>query len=615
MLRRLLLLGCTLLTSGCLWPVRENTDATVAELAARALDPQPPSIMPRAVASSKKVGPADVALAALPTADAETSALMQGRPPTPQQRLQIPPAVPGSEAAGRIDLSGLTREQIEKKIRELYPPLPALPEAPRPQPGPGGKPYTLADLQRIASENSPALRQAVTDVEVARGSLIQAKTYTNPTVGFLQDPNNNNTAGGVGGGFIDQVVRTFGKQKLSVAAAQRDVRTAELNLRRARIDLATAVRTAYYGLLVADETMLVTRALAGFTDEIYKYQAELAIRGGFNAPLHEPAPLRAQAYAVRLAYKQAIVSYAYAWKQLVAALGLRQLPLVEVAGRIDRFVPRYEFDTVREQMLNRHTDIFLAQNAIEKARYVLKLAQVTPYPDIEFRYTVEKDTLAPRGMYHTLSVGGPLPIWDRNKGNIIAAQAALERSLEQPHTAEVTLVGNLSTAFTAYQSNLAALIYFRRHVLPDLVRYYVGILTRRGGDPAGTNFNDIVTAQQTLVTNVQTYLTTLGAFWTGVVQVAALLQTEDLFQFGKAEELPELPDLECVLKGLPRWACHHGSSAPPVSPLLPGVGPVPPPGAGCPTPPALAPGQLPLPTVLPEVVPAEVRPSSEAPLR
>ena len=28
--RRLLLLGCTLLTSGCLWPVRENTDATVA---------------------------------------------------------------------------------------------------------------------------------------------------------------------------------------------------------------------------------------------------------------------------------------------------------------------------------------------------------------------------------------------------------------------------------------------------------------------------------------------------------------------------------------------------------------------------------------------------------
>ena len=605
MLRRLLLLGCALLTSGCLWPVREHTDATIADLAARALDPQKQPIMSRTTTSTRRVGAADVAVAALPAADAQTTALMQGgAPPKPGERIKIPKGIPGSEASQRIELPppGPQRDRI---IRELYPPLPVLPEAPRPQPGPGGKPYTLADLQRIASENSPALRQAAADVEAARGVLIQAKTYTNPTAGFLQDPNNNNTAGGVGGAFFDQVVRTFGKQKLGVAAAERDLRNAELALRRARIDLATAVRSAYYGLLVADETVLVTRSIAVFTDEVYKFQAQLALKGGFNAT-YEPAPLRAQAQAIRLAYRQATINYAYAWKSLVAALGLRQLPLTEVAGRIDRYVPRYDFDIVRGQMLSRHTDILTAQNSIEKARYQLKLAQVTPYPDIEFRYTVAKDTLPPRGIYHTLQVGGPLPLWDRNKGNIIAAQAALERALAQPSSAEVTLTGNLSTAFTAYQSNLAALIYYRRHVLPDLVRYYIGVLTRREVDP-NASFNDIVTAQQTLVSSVQTYLTTLGSFWSAVVQVAALLQTEDLFQLGKPEELPEMPDLKHALLGLPRCVGHHGTAAP----SFPPAGQFP-----CLPPPPVnnVPGPQPsLPTMLPEVIPSEVRPSTEAP--
>jgi cobalt-zinc-cadmium efflux system outer membrane protein len=567
MLPRRLLLACALLTSGCLWPVRENTDATVAKMAARAIDPQPQPVMPPATVGGGKLpktGTTAAAVAALPAADVQTTALMQQDERGGFLGPEIPQTVPGAETPQIRFGRDMTREQIQRAVARLYPKLPPLDEPPRPQPGPDGKPYTLADLQRLASENSPALRQVASDVEAARGALIQAKTYANPTVGFQNDPNNNNTGSGVVGIFVDQVFRTLGKQKLGVAAAERDLRTAELNLRRARIDLATAVRNAYYGLLVADETMRVTQALAGYTDEVYELQRKLAQSGGIYAT-YEPAALRGQAYTIRLAYKQATAGYVYAWKQLVSAIGIRHLPLTEVAGRADRFVPRYEFDMVREQMLRRHTDILIAQNGIEKARYVLKLAQITPYPDVEVRYTVEKETaLPPNGWYNTLQIGGPLPIWDRNKGNIIAAQAALERALEQPHTAEVTLVGNLATAFTAYKTNLDALIYYRRHVLPDLVRYYRGVYKRRHLDPLAA-FGDLVTAQQMLTSNITTYLSTLGSFWTGAVQVAALLQTEDLFANGLAEELPEMPDL----MHLPRWGCNHGTTAPPVPPVGP----------------------------------------------
>lgn len=549
--RRVLLLSCALLTSGCLWPVRDKTDRAVAELAARPLDLQPDPVMLRARANATQSGgpPAQV----VPAADLQTTAFMQAQP-RPTLDLNIPPQVPGSEAP-LIDLRGLTPDQAQAALRRLYPELPALPEPPRPLPGPGGKPYTLADLQRLASENNPALRQAAADVQAAAGNLIQARAYPNPAVGFQQDPSNNGSTAGVFGIYIDQVVKVGGKLKLASAAAERDLRNAELALKRARSDLATSVRTAYYGLLVARETVRVSLALARFTDEVYRLQARLTVASGFAAP-YEPATLRAQSYTIRLAYKQAVANSIYAWKQLVAAVGLRQLPLTEVGGAVDRFIPRYDYDTILAHVLRNHTDVLTAQNGVDKARYNLKLAQVTPLPDIEVRFTVEKEVaLAPFNWIHTVQIGGPLPLWDRNKGNIIAAQAALVRALEQPHQAEVTLTGNLAAAYANYKTNLDALEYFRRHVLPDQVRYYRGVYRRRQIDPAAA-FGDLVQAQQALVTNVTTYLTTLGSFWTAVVQIASLAQTDDLFQLGTAEELPEMPDLE----HLPRWPCEHGTT-------------------------------------------------------
>ena len=80
-----------------------------------------------------------------------------------------------------------------------------------PQPGPNGRPYTLADLQRLAAANSPTLRQAASDVEAARGVMIQAGLYPNPTIGYEARPDNNNTASGTQGTFIDQVIKTGGK--------------------------------------------------------------------------------------------------------------------------------------------------------------------------------------------------------------------------------------------------------------------------------------------------------------------------------------------------------------------------------------------------------------------
>jgi cobalt-zinc-cadmium efflux system outer membrane protein len=570
-----LLLGHLILLGGCTWPVRKQTDQIVRELASHPYDLAPPEVSAKVAPKAKETdAPAQAsddepkASLAAPTTDIQTTAYMQAaRDPAklPKYDLKIPSAIPGSEAPPIKITKDMTPEQRQQAIKHLYPELPPLPVVPTPQPGPNGRAYTLADLQQLAVENSPNLRQAAADLKAADGALAQAMTYANPMVGYSGQPTNNNSTTGAQGAFVQQHITMFGKRAMAVAAARKDYDNAALALRRARSDLATQVRNAYYGLLVAKETVRVNGALARFTDEIYRLY--IGYLSGTIAAPYEPAAIRSQARSIRLAYQQAIYSYQFAWKQLVTALGLQQLPLTEVAGYVDRLIPYYDYDAVLAHIKERHTDVLTARNGVEKARYNLKLAQITPYPDFDVQaYVFKETTLAPFSIFYTVQVGFPLPIWDQNKGAITSAQAAMIRAVEEARRVELALTNNLETNYVNYQNNLKALEDYRRYILPDQVLAYRGVFERRRDD-INASPGDLVAAQAALAANVTNYLGILGQLWTAVVSVADLMQIDDLFQMAERRPLPELPALE----NLPQWACPRDGAAMPSSPAVPGV--------------------------------------------
>jgi cobalt-zinc-cadmium efflux system outer membrane protein len=498
------------LVSGCLYHSKEQADQAVCELAAKPFDLAPATVSEKSQPaqdskSSKTNDPANT----LDT-DVQTAAFLE-EPPKKQPSvpdLRIPPEIPGSETPP-LNFANMTEAQKREALKQLYPPMPSLPDEPKPLPGPGGKPYTLSDLQHLAAEKSHVLRQAAADVLTARGNVLQARAYPNPTVGYEADTVNNAATAGFQGFFWDQPIKTGGKLKLQTAAAEMDLLNAELALRRARSDLATSVRNAYFGVLIAKETMRVTKGLARFTDQVYQVQANLNLAG--LAAAYEPASLRAQAYTARLAHKQAISGYIYAWKQLVTAIGDRQLPLSEVAGRLDVAIPYYDYDEALRHVLTSHTDVATARNTIEKARYSLKLAQIVPFfPDMDLRAVVQKDfTASPFLVVHSVQLGMTLPVWDQNRGNILAQEGALTRASQEPQRVELSLTNNFATAYLAYKNNLDALEYYRRNILPDQVRAYRGIYERRQVD-LNLAFADLVTAQQNLTTGVTTYLTILN---------------------------------------------------------------------------------------------------------
>jgi cobalt-zinc-cadmium efflux system outer membrane protein len=604
---RWLLVGLSLLAfGGCLYPVRDEVDHTVCKLASQPIDLEPPpvaapsqspaaspgSVSPAGPDNESKPGTAAGPSASIvPTLGADVEQVIPGESrKAPPQPMRIPADLPGANAPP-IRLSDDPKER-QRQLDQEFPPLPDLGPDPPAVGGPGGHPLTLAELQRLAMSNSPLIRQAAADVTAAEGAARQAGAYPNPTTGYEADTAGTGGLPGYQGWFFDQTIRIAGKLKLSEAMGLMDLENSRTALRRAQTDLEAQVRAGYFAVLVAQENMRVSRALATVTDQGYRLLLLSFRRGGFAAA-YEPMQLRVYAFQARGALVQARNGYLAAWSRLAATLGLPGMSPTELAGRADMPVPAYDWDQALARVLAAHTDVRTARVGEQRARYNLRLQEVTPVPDVNLHLALQKDYTTPtRTLVTTAQVGLPVPLWDQNKGGIVQAQGQLVRAAEESHRVRDDLTGRLADAYQRYRTNLTLLEYYRAHILPDNVRFYRGVYARWGVDP-GVQFADIINAQQTLGTAIATYVTTLTALWTAVSDMASLLQTDDLFQTAPPHCLLPVPDFVALLQ-LP---CSHRCS-PLQDPALKGV------AAGWP---AVSPGEQPAPTS-PPAPPAAARP-------
>jgi outer membrane protein, heavy metal efflux system len=524
-------------------PANDQSPAAAPEITLPSERPEPPASPERAPGSSAVQDPSLKPVAFL----------QPDKKPPP--RLVVPPGLPGADAP---PIAKFPEDPVQKKryLQELFPPLPPPPQLAPTAPGPEGRPMTLADLQRLAALYSPAIKSAEAAVEAAKGAAKQAGAYPNPTFLFEQDTVGTGPGGYEGLGF-NQVVKTANKLKLQQAAATMDLLNAKLALKRAYTDLAYQVRTNYFALLVALEGVKINEALYQFTNEIYRVQVEL-VEGTVAAP-YEPMQLRPLVIQARFNLLQAQNQYLASWKQLAATLGLRDMPPTELAGRVDMPVPVFEYNDVLARVLAGHTDVRTAQNTIQKAKFSLELAKVTPVPDVTINALLQKDYTAPPNLLvHSLQFGFPVPIFDQNQGNIKQAQGLLAQAAAGPDQARNSLVVSLADAFNRYKTARES-VDIAMQQIRDQVRAYRNLYARRQSDPTAVGFGDVVTAQQTLAGYIAGYVTALGLQWTAVNDVANLLQTDDLFQTGRKQEMAPVPDL----KQLPPPCEQAAAPAPP----------------------------------------------------
>ena len=508
-----LLLGCGLasFTAGCLHPKPDMRDFSVVDVPSIAHD-----ISSSAILSASATTPH-------PSVPEDTETKPELR------KLEIPRDIPGGGTPPfqLPKLEGLTPEQRAKVIREHFPMLPAL----NPEPLAVGNALSLVELEQLAMANNPKVKQAAAEVEAARGRMIQAGLLPNPEIGFQADQINSGTGvqtRGQPGGYVGWEWITAGKLSLARLAEGMAYANAQVALRRTQIDVTVEIRRKYFAVLLARQSVQISRALTVFSDEIYNVQLEL-LRAGELAG-YEPLQSYVLAVEARGKLAQARNRYAAAWRELAAVTGIPDLPQTELAGTIEAPVPEYNLDSLREMMLAQHTDIQIAHNSILEARYRLKLTEVTPIPDLKAQVYIERDWSTPP--YNTqvgVQVGGAIPVFNRNQGNRLSARSELARAIQQVNTVQNDLLSRLAAAWEVYASNRILVDYYRSHILPNQVRVYRGTFERSRKDPQTTSYIDIVVAQQMLATALSSYLNALGSQWEAVVDLTALTQQAELY--------------------------------------------------------------------------------------
>jgi cobalt-zinc-cadmium efflux system outer membrane protein len=559
--------------------VQQQTDALVCGRARIPIDSLPPPPPVEQLPEPKNIGHA--------CADGVSSALQQvgcvaqeltgkerkdlGEEATQLllKRLAVPPAVPGSEALANVDilkLKGLSPAEQDKYLAKFFPPMPPLGQDPHPGPGPDGRPLTLEDLQRLAREHSPLLREAASDVKSAEGNAWQAGMYPNPTLNLTSNMIGPN-GGPLYGPGISQSIKTMGKLKLSQDMALMDLANAQVAYRRAETDVMASVRSAYFAVLIAESSMRATHALADLTEELHKIMVQ-RMKGGAQGP-YEALQVAVFANQSRIALIQARTSYLNSWRQLATALGLSAMPPTELAGRLDQRLPRFDYEKCLARVLARHTDVITANNGIHKMRYNLRLNEVMWVPDVTLGGTVVYDATPPGPpRWLTFFTGTmPIPVWDQNLGGIKQAQGQLLRANEEPHRVRAALTASVTDAFSRLETNRFQLELYVKQMLPHQVNAFRAAVNRFArAMPGDVSFNDLIASEQNLVGVIPTYLTALGAYWQAVSDLASLLQTDNVYEMAEEVENCPLPDLAKLLS-LP--CCHPCATLP--QPALKGV--------------------------------------------
>jgi cobalt-zinc-cadmium efflux system outer membrane protein len=138
-----------------------------------------------------------------------------------------------------------------------------------------------------------------------------------------------------------------------------------------------------------------------------------------------------------------------AFRKLAAVVGAKDLPEGTIAGSLDDGLPVYELDRVRFYVLAVHPDVRSAQVGLDRARLQWQRAQAEVVPNVTVsagyvRQNQNKSNDA------TVGVSLPVPVWNRNQGNIRAALAEVGSAAKEVERVENDLTERVAAAHRDY---------------------------------------------------------------------------------------------------------------------------------------------------------------------
>ncbi|MCH7687009.1 MAG: TolC family protein [Planctomycetes bacterium] len=380
---------------------------------------------------------------------------------------------------------------------------------------------TLEDLQNMALESNPTLEQARAGLQRANGRRIQAGLSPNPRIGYTSSEIGNDGAAGQQGAFISQEIVRGGKLRLSQAVASHAQQQAQSSLTIQEQRVLSAVRLEYVQVLAAEQMRTLASKIVSLAKEGHN-AAEASLRD--RGTRRDVIRAKNEVARAELLLIAANIDYDASWRRLRAVIGNPDLRPTPLTGDLRRNIPNLTWEDSWNRLAANSPLLTRSKQGVDRARAALHRARVEPIPNVTLQATTQYD-FSTRTQVAGIQLGFPLPIRNRNQGNIIAAQADYLHAVREVERLKWQLQHQLADVFRQYATNRAQVDGYRRIIKAD----YKSLELSRDLVKAGElNYIELLTAQRTYTQSNKEYIQALSTLWENIVRIDGLLLVDGL---------------------------------------------------------------------------------------
>ncbi len=370
---------------------------------------------------------------------------------------------------------------------------------------------TVAQALERAFQQNPELAAADWNIGIAAGAREQAGLIPNPEVSFeVEDTRSDRSTSTI---QFTQPIELGGKRSARVDLAERNQDAASIELQGSRNQLRATVIQAFYSVLRAKEQVALAKESLVLTQRALTV-AEGRVKAGKVSPV-ETTRAQVQLSEVRLDVRRAVMEQTNALQQLAATMGDASIGLDQVKGKAHD-LPRLPAAEPLLSRVNQTVDLRLAKMAINQQEASLRLEQSQRIPDLSVTVGSQYDALENERV-NVLAFSMPIPIFNRNQGNILSAARRADQTRDQRNATEIRIRTQTQLALEQWATAQEQLSSLHKTILPG-AKSAVESATR-GFEMGKFGFIDVLDAQRTLISARSQYIRSIADATDAWVQI------------------------------------------------------------------------------------------------
>jgi cobalt-zinc-cadmium efflux system outer membrane protein len=315
---------------------------------------------------------------------------------------------------------------------------------------------TLPTAEKLFLQNNYQLIAQNYETDQARAGIITARLFDNPTLSAETQLYNSNTkrffetsrTEGQYEGAVSQLVKLAGKRNKNIQLANAGVKMAEYQYFDLMRTLRYSLRANFYKTYYAQQNAKLYQEQISSLQQLLS-ASEAQLKAG-NLAAKDIIRIKSLVYSLQTEYNilENTIEDMEADIKLMTNLkpDTKLVMVMDPSEESNYQLDKTVYTTLLDSARNNRTDLKLTQSGITFAEKRLMLQKAMAIPDVEFSLRYDRQGSYPNN-YVGFGLQIPIPMFDRNQGEIKKAMIAIDAGKSQLNQQEATLQNEVYNSY------------------------------------------------------------------------------------------------------------------------------------------------------------------------